>query len=152
MTSRFLYVTFIQTTPEKLWDALTLPAFTRQYWASTYQESDWVKGSSWKMFDPNGRLADGGEILEIDRPRKLVVSWRNEFVEALKAEGFTRATFEIEPMKDECKLTVTHESDVPDSKMIEAVSGGWPAILSSLKTLLETGASLKSTRDWPDHD
>ena len=142
MTSRFLYVTYIRTTPEALWDALTKPEFTRLYWGGTHQESDWTPGASWRIMLADGRIADSGEVLEIDRPRKLVVSWRNEFVEGLSAEGFSRATFDIESGDGKTKLTVTHEIDVPDSKLIQAVSGGWPAILSSLKSLLETGEAL----------
>jgi uncharacterized protein YndB with AHSA1/START domain len=145
---RFVYVTYIRTTPEKLWDALTKPEFTKQYWAGTWQECDWQKGASWKIMIPDGRVADSGEVLEIDRPRRLVVSWRNEFTE-LREEGYSRATFELEPSGEAVKLTVIHEIDRPESKLIKAVSNGWPAILSSLKSLLETGESLEQTRHWP---
>jgi len=147
--SKFVYVTYIQTTPEKLWDALTKPEFTQQYWAGTRHETDWKQGSSWKLMIPDGRVGDSGEIVEIEKPRRLVLKWRNEFIPEFKAEGYTRATFDLEPDEDGVKLTVTHEMDRHESKMIEAVSNGWPKILASLKTLLETGQSLKSTREWP---
>ena len=148
--SEFAYVTYIRTTPEKLWEALIKPEFTRQFWAETVQESDWKQGSTWRIMIPDGRVADSGEVLEIEPARKLVLSWRNEFKLELKAEGYSRLTYEIEPMDDMVKLTVRHEMDRPDSKLIEAVSGGWPMILASLKSLLETGESLEQTRRWPE--
>ena len=102
--SSFVYVTYIRTTPERLWQALTSPEFTRQYWAETWQDSTWKKGASWKLMIPDGRVGDAGEILEIDPPKRLVISWRNEFKPELKAEGFSRATFELEPQGDMVKL------------------------------------------------
>jgi uncharacterized protein YndB with AHSA1/START domain len=146
---RFVYVTYIRTTPEKLWRALTEPEFTRQYWAGTHQESDWKVGSPWRIMIPDGRVADSGEILEIEPHRKLVLSWRNEFKE-LREEGYSRLTYLLEQQADATvKLTVIHEIDRPKSKLIEAVSQGWPHILASLKSLLETGESLEATREWP---
>ncbi len=148
--SRFVYVTYIRTTPEKLWQALLEPEFTRQYWAETWQESEWKLGSAWKIMIPDGRVGDNGEVLEIDPPRRLVLSWRNEFMPELKAEGYSKLTYELEPLGASVKLTVVHEIDRPDSKLIDAVSNGWPHILSSLKSLLETGESLEETRRWPE--
>jgi uncharacterized protein YndB with AHSA1/START domain len=147
--SRFVYVIYIRTTQLKLWDALRKPEFTRRYWVNTWQDCDWKKGSSWKLMIPDGRVGDAGEVLEIDPPKKLVLSWRNEFIPDMREEGFTRATFELETMGDTVKLTLTHESDKPQSKVIDGVSNGWPSILSSLKSLLETGESLAQTREWP---
>jgi uncharacterized protein YndB with AHSA1/START domain len=149
MSDRFVYVTFIRTTPEKLWEALIRPEFTRQYWYETTQDCDWKTGSSWKLMISDGRVGDAGEVLEIDPPRKLVLSWRNEFRPELREEGFSRASFELEPVGDAVKLTVTHEIDRDGSKLIEAVSGGWPAVLSSLKSLLETGTPLEAMRHSP---
>ena len=140
--SKFVYVTFIRTTPERLWDALTKPEFTRVYWYDMWQDCDWQEGSSWKMMFPDGRIADQGTILVSERPKRLVISWRNEWKPELKSEGPSRATFEIEPAGPAVKLTVTHETAAAGSKLIEAVSGGWPLILSGLKSLLETGATL----------
>jgi uncharacterized protein YndB with AHSA1/START domain len=99
---------------------------------------------------PDGRVADTGEVLEIDPPRRLVLSWRNELFPEVREEGHSRMTYTLEPQGDMVKLTLVHEMDRPDSKLIEKVSGGWPAILSSLKSLLETGESLEATRRWPD--
>jgi uncharacterized protein YndB with AHSA1/START domain len=149
-SSRFVYVTYIRTTPAKLWQALTQPEFTRQYWAETWQESDWKPGASWRIMIPDGRVADSGQVVEIEPERRLVLSWRNEFRPELRAEGFSRLTFEIEKVGESVKLTVIHEMDKPGSKLIDAVSNGWPHILASLKSLLETGESLVETHRWPE--
>ena len=140
--SRFVYVTFIRTTPEKLWDALTKPEFNRIYWFDMWQDSDFREGSSWKLTFPDGRIADQGTIVTSEKPKRLVISWRNEWKAELKSEGVSRASFEIEPAGDSVKLTVIHEMPIEGSKLIETVSGGWPSILSGLKTLLETGEKL----------
>ena len=137
--SHFVYVTFIRTTPAKVWEALTEPQLIRQYWFNTTAESGWKKGSPWKMVRPDGSLTDTGEILEIDAPRRMVIRWQNEWNPELKAEGPSRCTIELDPVGSAVKLTITHEIDRPESKFITAVSGGWPRILSNLKSLLETG-------------
>jgi uncharacterized protein YndB with AHSA1/START domain len=137
--STFVYVTYIRTSPEKLWSALTDPATMKQYWYGMHQESDWLAGAAWRLVFPDGRIADTGEVVEIDRPKRLVLKWRNEFKPELKSEGYSRCTLELEPAGDAVKLTITHLMERPDSKFIEAVSGGWPKILSNLKSLLETG-------------
>jgi len=137
--SQFVYVTYIRTTPEKLWEALTQPQFIRQYWFDFDVQSDWKKGSPWKMTSPDGTVTDAGEILEIDPPRRMVIRWRHEWQPELKAEGPGRCTIELESVDKAVKLTITHEIDLQNSKLITAVSGGWPSILSNLKSLLETG-------------
>jgi len=144
--SRFVYVTYIRTTPQKLWEALTTPAFMKQYWFGVTAETDWQPGSPWKLMLPDGRVADTGEILEAEPAKRLVIKWRNEFRPELKAEGYTRCTMEIEQDGDIAKLSIVHEIDMADSKTIAAVSGGWPRILSNLKTLLETGAVLQQSK------
>ena len=152
MSEKFVYVTYIRTTPEKLWDALTKPEFTRAYWCETWQDSAWEAGAPWRVIIPDGRVADSGEVREIDRPRRLVLTWRNEFRPELKAEGYSRAAFDLEPVGETVKLTVTHEMDRDGSKFITAVSSGWPHILASLKSLLETGKPLAETTRWPADD
>jgi uncharacterized protein YndB with AHSA1/START domain len=143
--TKFVYVTFIRTTPEQLWSALTSPDFTKQYWFGVHHETDWKAGSSWRLVFPDGRVADTGEIVEIDPPRRLVLKWRNEFRPELKSEGYSRCTVELEPVAGAVKLTITHTIDRAESKFIEAVSGGWPRILSNLKSLLETGKIVVSS-------
>jgi uncharacterized protein YndB with AHSA1/START domain len=147
--SRFVYVTYIRTTREKLWQALIDPEFTRRYWSEVWQDCTWEKGASWKLMIPDGRVGDSGEVLEIEPQRKLVLSWRNEFKPELREEGYTQLTYLLEDHSDGVKFTVIHQSGKDNAKMIEAVSNGWPLILSSLKSLLETGESLESTRKWP---
>jgi uncharacterized protein YndB with AHSA1/START domain len=148
--SRFVYVTYIRTTPQKLWQALIDPEFTRRYWCETRQECEWKPGASWRLMIPDGRLADSGEVVEIEPQRRLVLTWRNEFKPEMRVEGYSRLTYELEQQGEAVKLTLIHEIDKPDSKLIQAVSGGWPAIIASLKSLLETGESLEATRRWPE--
>jgi uncharacterized protein YndB with AHSA1/START domain len=146
MSDRFVYVTYIRTTPENLWQALIEPEFTRQYWFGVTQVSDWKVGSSWALRFDDGRIADTGEVLEYDPPRRLAVKWRNEFRPELKDEGYSLCVMELEQKGELVKLTVTHTIDQIASKFIEAVSGGWPHILSSLKSLLETGRALPAIK------
>lgn len=145
MSSKYVYVTYIRTTPQKLWDALTRPEFQRQYWFGMHQDSDWTAGSAWAMKFSDGRTADAGEILESDPPRRLVIKWRNEFRPELTAEGFSRCVYELAEDGGVMKLTITHTIEVDNAKLIEAVSGGWPAVLSSLKSFLEGGTALPRT-------
>jgi len=147
--SKFVYVTFIRTTPEKLWQALLEPEFTRQYWLGVTLESTWKVGASWKMIFPDGRPGDAGEVVEIVPRKRLVLTWRHEYRPELKAEGFTRMTCDIQQHENMCKLTIVHVMDKPESKMIQAVSNGWPIVLSGLKSLLETGSSLEAMPTFP---
>ena len=139
-SSSFVYVTYIGTTAEKLWSALTTPEFMRQYWFDASIATDWKPGAAWQLKFADGRLADSGTIVEIENPKRLVLEWRNEWNPEIKAEGYSRCTMELEPVDGAVKLTVTHSMERPESKLIGAVSGGWPKILSNLKSLLETGA------------
>jgi uncharacterized protein YndB with AHSA1/START domain len=146
----FVYVTYIRTTPEKLWAALTQPEFTKRYWAETWQESGWKAGSDWRLMIPDGRVGDVGRILEIDHPRKLVIEWSIDFQPELKAEGPTRVTYELEPAGTAVKFTLTQETPVAKSKIIDAMSQGWPHLFASLKSLLETGEPLIESTKWPE--
>jgi uncharacterized protein YndB with AHSA1/START domain len=148
--SEFVYVTYIRTTAEKLWRALIEPEFTRQFWMRTTQESEWTPGASWRIAMADGRTADSGEVVEIEPHKRLVLKWRNELFPEMTAEGYSRMTYEMEEKGETVKLTVTHVMDKSGSKFIKAVSSGWPMILSSLKSLLETGEPLESTRRWPE--
>lgn len=137
--SQFVYVTYIRTTPEKLWEALTGADFIRQYFFGVTFDTDWKPGSPWRMVHADGKVTDAGEVLEFTPPSRLELKWRNEFMPECTEEGYTRFVAEIEAYGDAAKLTVTHTADIGESKTIRAVSGGWPRILSNLKSLLETG-------------
>jgi uncharacterized protein YndB with AHSA1/START domain len=137
-SSRFVYVSYIRVTPEKLWQAITTPEIIAQYRFGMIVESDWRVGSAWKMF-ADGHLMDSGEILESAPPRRLVLSWRSDWSAEFKAEGTSTCVFEIEPTPPSVKLTLTHSSERPSSRFIAAVADGWPMVISNLKSLLETG-------------
>jgi uncharacterized protein YndB with AHSA1/START domain len=150
---QFVYVTYVRSTPEKVWAALTDPQTTKKYWFGITAESDFKAGAPWALKFEDGRTADAGEILESEPPRRLVIRWRNEFKTELKAAGWSRCTMDIEltdyyPRYAErtvdggkaVKLTITHEAETDaGAPLIEAVSTGWPKVLSNLKSLLETG-------------
>jgi uncharacterized protein YndB with AHSA1/START domain len=99
---------------------------------------------------PDGRTADSGEIVAIEPRQRMVLTWRHELDAGMRAEGYSRLTYELEQNGEAVKLTVRHEMDKSESKLIQAISTGWPPILSSLKSLLETGQSLEVTRRWPE--
>src|SRR5262245_57405132 len=140
--STFVYVTYIRTTPEKLWSALTDDVeFMKQYWFGVHCESEWTTGSSWKMVSPSGQILDAGEIIESDPPRRLLIRWQHQSKPELKAEGDSRCTLELEPIGTAVKLSITHTIERDPSQFIAAVSGGWPKIISNLKSLLESGST-----------
>ena len=147
--SQFVYVTYIRTTSARLWQALIEPEFTRQFWIATTQESDWKPGSPWRLMAPDGRILDSGEVIKVEPPKRLVLKWRHHLHPEMAGDGDSIMTYEIEKKEDSVKLTVTHVNGVTGSRFIKGVSNGWPQILSSLKSLLETGESLESTRVWP---
>src|SRR5437868_13679558 len=101
--SKFVYVTYIRTTPEKLWRALLEPEFTRQFWCETWQDCEWKPGASWKLMTPDGRVADSGEIIAIEPERRLVLTWRHELKPELHAEGHSRMTCALEKQGDSVK-------------------------------------------------
>jgi len=139
--STFVYVTYIRTTPDKLWTALTTDAeFMKQYWFGVHCQSQWTAGSSWKMVQDDGQISDAGEIVEAEPPRRLVIRWQHQSKPELKAEGESLCTMELEPSGTAVKLSITHTIERDPSKLIAAVSGGWPKIISNLKSLLETGS------------
>ncbi|MCC8937854.1 SRPBCC family protein [Bradyrhizobium sp. Arg68] len=134
----FVYVTYIEATPDKLWDALTRSEFTRQYWFDTELKSDWKVGSSLALV-MSGTITDTGEILEADRPRRLSYTFKHEADPEMRKEPATKVVFTLEPHGKIVKLIVTHEGFGVGSKLLDGISKGWPAILSGLKSLLETG-------------
>jgi uncharacterized protein YndB with AHSA1/START domain len=135
---KFVYVSYILSSPEKVWNALTEPAVTRKYWRNRKNVSDWKVGSRWEHrdFDDPNLLDIVGKVVEVDPPRRLVVTWARPADEG-NAVRTSRVIYDIEPLPDMVRLTITH--DELDEEMLKMVSTGWPAVISGLKTLLETG-------------
>jgi uncharacterized protein YndB with AHSA1/START domain len=138
--STFVYVTYVRTTQEKLWSALTDEEFIKQYWFGVRLESQWTAGSSWKMVYPDGRITDTGEIVEAEPPRRLVIRWQHQYKPELKAEGESYCTMELESNGPAVKLSITHTIEREPSNLIAALSSAWPMVISNLKSLLETGS------------
>ena len=135
---KLVYTSFIRSTPKKTWDAITKPAFTRQYWGEMTNVSDWKEGSKWEHRNPENEVWITGKVTESVPPKRLVLTWADP--DDLKDKS--RVTFEIEKIEDMVCLTVTHDSFKAGSTMAGKVAGGWPRVLSSLKTFLETGKGL----------
>jgi uncharacterized protein YndB with AHSA1/START domain len=132
---------YIKTTPERLWEAITCTEMRRKYNFGVGIESDWAPGSRYETVHPGAPdILSEGENLEVDPPRKLVQSFRALWGDDVKAQGTSRVTWEIEPVADSCRLTVTHDQLPQEAN--QALYGGWPMVLSGLKTLLETGQTL----------
>jgi uncharacterized protein YndB with AHSA1/START domain len=132
---------YIKTTPERLWEAITEPELRSQYSFGVGVESDWTNGSRYEARHAGAGISIAeGENLEVDPPRRLVQSFTALWSDDVKQEGTSRVTWEIEQVEDSCRLTVTHDQ-LPEGANDE-LYGGWPMILSGLKTLLETGERL----------
>jgi uncharacterized protein YndB with AHSA1/START domain len=136
----FVYTTYIETTAEKLWHALTDGDFTERYWFGHRIASDWKVGSAYG-FTNQGKPMVEGKVLVSDPPRRLAYTWYNRKEEA-KGEGTSRVTFDLEPRGNVVKLTVTHDELGEDGKTLRDISGGWPLVIASLKSMLETGKPL----------
>ncbi|GAA1713247.1 metalloregulator ArsR/SmtB family transcription factor [Fodinicola feengrottensis] len=159
----FVYTTYIKTTPERLWRALTEPAFTRRYWQANF-ETDWKVGSTMTWEQNGAIIADPAQVvLESDPYQRLSYTWHTftpEFAEAvglaedvraaLAAERRSKVTFQLEPLGELVKLTVLHDGFEPGSALPEMIGGGWPHLLSGLKTLLETGDPLPAIPSGKD--
>jgi uncharacterized protein YndB with AHSA1/START domain len=141
--SRFVYVTYIRAPAQQVFDALTDPEQNKLFWSGYSQRSSWSVGADYEIVDSAGKAWDVGKVLEHDPPRRLVVSWLHLNDPAMKAEGESTCAFELEPAGEGVtRLTLTHSIALAPSKLIGAVSTGWPMILSSLKSLIETGQAL----------
>ena len=133
-----VYTTYIRSTPKKVWAAITEPKFTRQYWGEMTNVSDWKRGSKWEHHNPESEVWITGKVLESTPPKRLVLSW----VDPENLKDVSRVTYEIAIVKDAVCLTVTHDQFKAGSTMPGRVNGGWPRVLSSLKSFLETGKGL----------
>ena len=138
-SSAFTYVSYIRASPETVWAAFLDPKMQIRAWMGHILESDWRVGSAWRMVSIDGGIANSGEVLEIDSQRRLALSYRSDHVPEWQSEGYSRACFELEPLGEATKFSVTHTMDRPASKLIAAASASWPLILSNLKSLIETG-------------
>jgi len=139
---QFVYVTYIATTPEKLWNALTIPDITARYWQHV-NVSDWQPGARWEHRDSGieGAPLLVGRVLENSQPKRLILTWAFPH-DAEHEEKQTQVTFEIEPIRGVARLTVTYDRLEPDSEMLRGITDGWPKVLSSLKSFLEVGQPL----------
>ena len=133
-----VYTTYIRSTPKKTWEAITKPEFTRQYWAGLANVSDWKKGSKWQHVTKEMEAWIVGEVTESAPPKRLVLTWADP--DDLKDKS--RVTFELKAIEDQVCLTVTHDNFKTGSKMADKVAWGWPRVLSSMKSFLETGKGL----------
>jgi uncharacterized protein YndB with AHSA1/START domain len=138
--SMSVFEIYIKTTPERLWEAITDPELRAKYSFGVQVESDWTPGSTYKSGVPGVIEIASGENLEVDPPRLLVQTFTAHWSEEVESEGTSRVTWEIEPVGDSCCLRVTHDQLGADAN--NELYGGWPMILSGLKTLLETGELL----------
>jgi uncharacterized protein YndB with AHSA1/START domain len=135
---KLVYTTYIRSTPKDVWAAITNPEFTRQYWGGMINVSDWKQGSKWEHLNPEKEAWVIGKVVECVPSKRLVLTWADP--DDLQDES--RVTFEIETIKDSVCLTVTHDQFKEGSTMADKVNSGWPRVLSSLKSFLETGKGL----------
>jgi uncharacterized protein YndB with AHSA1/START domain len=142
----FVYVTYIAAQPEQLWQALTDGEFTARYWGGLRITSDWQVGSPVRHQREDGAAAWQGEVLEADYPRRLSYTFHMLISDETRAEGPSRVTFELQPLDVVTKLTLTHDRHSTAGVTFTNTSNGWPALMSSLKSLLETGEALPFTR------
>jgi uncharacterized protein YndB with AHSA1/START domain len=137
----FVYVIYIASTPEKVFEALTDAKMSERYWHGNYVESDWKVGSPFALRLTRHDKDVTGKVLEYDPPRRLAYTFRAAH-DGMEAEPPSRVTFELERQRDQVKLTIVHDEFEPGSKVIEQISRGWPLILSSLKSFVENGTVL----------
>jgi uncharacterized protein YndB with AHSA1/START domain len=139
---RIYFQIYIRATPEEVWEAITSAEFTRQYFHETNIESDWQVGSPVVYYNDDRSIAVDGEVIEVDRPNRLSYTWHVLYNEDAAKEDPSRVTWELEQVEDACRLRMTHDRFPEGSVVPDGVRDGWPAIISNLKTLLETGRAL----------
>ena len=141
-TTSFVYVTYIRSTPEKVFEAITKPEIARRYWGHE-NVSDWQSGSQWEHIRDNDQRTVElvGKVVEVSPPTRLVITWANAS-QADDPAAYSRVTFEMEDYETMVRLTVTHDDLEAGSGMAKGVTQGWPAVLSSLKSFLETGSGI----------
>jgi uncharacterized protein YndB with AHSA1/START domain len=141
--SRFLYVIYIRASAETVWAHFTDPAQNKLFWAGYHQRSTWKSGADYEIVSADGEAWDTGKVLAIEPPRHLQVTWNHQHDAEMKAEGESTVTLDLEEAAPGVtRLTLSHVIGVANSKLIEAVTGGWPSLLSSLKSLIETGKAI----------
>jgi uncharacterized protein YndB with AHSA1/START domain len=141
---KFVYVIYIASTPDKVWQELTDPDQTEKYWFGFRVTMNGKAGASFVARSPGGEDFDKGVILESDPPRRLACTWRPQH-DNDRHERPSRVTFDLAPFKGQVRLTVVHDDFDEGSKAFDGISRGWPAVLSSLKSILETGRALESS-------
>jgi uncharacterized protein YndB with AHSA1/START domain len=145
----FVYVTYIAAPPERVWEALTKPELSAKFWLGYRVTADGRPGARMTALNSAGKQVHDDPIIESEPPRKLVYGWKSLYKD-LPDERPSRVTFLLEPLKDQTRLTVTHDDFDEGSRMFEMISKGWPAVLSSLKSFLETGRGLDAT--WGEEE
>ena len=146
---KFVYVIYIASSPEKVFEALTKPDLTEKYWFGFRVAAAGPAGAPFTAQSPGGEKFNKGVILESDPPRRLAYTWHPQY-DHVKHERPSRVTFDIEPYRGQVRLTIVHDDFEPGSKVFESVSQGWPAVLSSLKSFLETGKGLEPS--WGEEE
>ena len=143
---RHVFQVYIRTTPERLWQAITDPSFTQRFFFQTRVDAEWQPGAPIHYWRRDGTLVVEGTVLEADPPKRLVTTWAFRHDPETEHDAPSRVTWEIEPVGEMCRLTLIHDDFASETATFKSVGGGWPLVLSSLKTLLETGEPLPSLR------
>ena len=142
----FRHVSYIRATPEAVWHALTDEAFSRRYWFGYGVRCDWTKGSRFALVNAEGQAVTEGQVIEAEKPKRLVLTWLATIDPDMAKEPPSRVAMTIEPRGENVQLIVEHDGFPPGSKTLPSITDGWPAVLSSLKTILETGQPLGSLK------
>jgi uncharacterized protein YndB with AHSA1/START domain len=142
MSSTFNYVIYIRGTPDAVWTALTDAEYMKRYWFGMHCDSTWTAGAAWTRFSSTGQIVDDGEIIAAEPSRRLAINWRHQLHAELAAEGASLCTMCLSPVGDAVKLSISHSIERENSKLIAAVSEGWPKVAANLKSVLETGSAV----------